>query len=128
MHKILVVDDDLEIVKILEELLTKKGFDVVTTVGGAKALEIIHSDVFDTLDLIVLDMKMPGLNGTDILKELKRIKSQIPFIILTGAIDAQKQKDELEKLGCSLDDVNYKPIDLFQFLNMVKKKLSRESK
>ncbi len=125
MHKILIVDDEPEIVKILEEFLAKMGFEVTSAVGGEKGLENINSQA--KIDLMVLDMKMPKVKGMDILRGLKQVNRNIPVIILTGSIDEQKHKEELEELGYGLADIQHKPVDLYRLLDAVKKKLGIKS-
>ena len=122
MHRILVVDDELEIVRIIEEFLTKNGFDVLATSEPEKAVEILNSDT--NIDLMILDMRMPKIKGMDILALSKQTRKDIPVIILTGSIDAQDSKLPLEHLGYSLDDICYKPIDLQTLLDTVKNKLA----
>lgn len=126
MHRILVVDDEPEILKILEEFLAKMGFEAVTALGGERAIEILKSEV--KIDLAVLDMKMPQVKGTDVLREMKKINKEIPVIILTGSIDVKKYIDGLKELGYNENDICYKPVDLYALLSMVKKKLGLEPK
>lgn len=126
MYKILVVDDEPEIVKILEEFFIKMDFEVVTAAGGEEAIEVLKSDII--IDLIVLDMKMPKIKGIDVLEKMKSLNKKIPVITLTGSIDAQKHKEQFEKLGYSSNDVCYKPVDLRALLDVIKKKLSLETK
>lgn len=126
MHRILVADDEPEIVKILEEFLAKMGFEAVTALGGERAIEILKSEV--KIDLMVLDMKMPQVKGTDVLREMKKINKEIPVIILTGSIDVKKYIDGLRELGYTENDICYKPVDLYVLLGMVKKKLGLEPK
>lgn len=126
MHRILVADDEPEIVKLLEEFLTKMGFEAVTALGGERAIEILKSEV--KIDLMVLDMKMPQVKGTDVLREMKKINKEIPIIILTGSIDVKKYIDGLKELGYNENDICYKPVDLYVLLNMAKKKLGLETK
>jgi len=121
MHKILVVDDEPRIAKILEEYLTRMGFHVTKASGGEEAIGILHSDV--KIDLMILDMKMPKVGGFDVIKEMKRINKNIPTIILTGSIDAEKYLVDLKVLGYSSEDILYKPIELLALLDKVKKKL-----
>jgi len=125
MHRILVADDEPEILKILEEFLNKMGFDVVTALGGEKAIEILKSDI--KIDLAVLDMKMPYIKGMDVLREMKKINKEIPIIILTGSIEIKKYLDSLRELEYTENDVCYKPVDLYELLSMVKKKLGLET-
>ena len=126
MHRILVADDEPEILKILEEFLNKMDFDVVTALDGERAVEILGSDI--KIDLAILDMKMPDIKGTDILREMKKINKEIPTVILTGSIDVEKYIDGLRELGYTENDICYKPVDLYALLGMVKKKLGLETK
>jgi len=121
MPKILVVDDEVEIVKILEEFLSKMGFEVIKAVGGEEGNRVLRSDV--QIDLLILDMKMPKVRGVEVLSELKKTNRKIPVIILTGSIDLQRYKEQLERLGYGLNDVCDKPIDLYVLLGKVKEKL-----
>ena len=121
MYKILVVDDEPRIAKVLEEFLVKSGFEVIKALGGEETIEILHSDI--KIDLMVLDMKMPKVNGKDVLEEMRRINKKPPTIILTGSIDAGKYPVDLRSLGYAGKDILYKPVDLFALLDMVKKKL-----
>jgi DNA-binding NtrC family response regulator len=121
MFKILVVDDEPRIAKVLQEFLVKEGFETITALGGEEAIKILNSDI--KIDLMVLDIKMPKLTGLDVLKEMKRINKKIPTVILTGSIDAGKYLVDLKKLGYTPGDINYKPVDLFVLLDIVKKRL-----
>ena len=122
MYKILVVDDKLEIVKLLEIFFTKKGFEVVTALGGEKAIEILHSET--KIDLMVLDMKMPLIRGMDVLKEMKKLNKGWPVIILSGSIDMEKYIKELKDLGYHQSHYLIKPVDLDLLLDTVKKILN----
>jgi CheY-like chemotaxis protein len=121
MPKILVVDDEPEIVNILEAFLTKMGYEVLTALGGEKAIEIINSQA--EIDLMILDSRMPRVRGIDVLREMRRINRDIPFIVLTGSMGMQRDIDKLKEVGYNKVDTLYKPVDLFQLLEMIKKKL-----
>lgn len=84
MYKILVVDDEAKIVSILSQYLGHKGFKVEEAYGGEEALEKIKST--PSIDLIILDKKMPKIDGVDVMRELKKSKSKIPVILITGSI------------------------------------------
>jgi len=121
MHKILVVDDESRIAKVLQDFLVKMGFEVTVASGGEKAIEILDSGA--TPDLIILDMKMPKVTGPEVLKHMQGINCKVPTIILTGSIDAEKYLQDLKELRFSSENIVYKPLDLFTLLEMVKKKL-----
>jgi DNA-binding response OmpR family regulator len=124
MYKILAVDDEPRIAEVLHEFLTKAGFDVKNVLGGGEAIEIIKSDI--KIDLMVLDMKMPKVTGFDVIKEMERISKKLPTIILTGSIDAEKYLGGLRALGYTREDILHKPVDLFELLDAVKKKLQQQ--
>ncbi len=125
MSKILVVDDEQEIVKILEKFLTKMGFEVIATSDGDQAIKWLAEN--KTLDMIVLDMKMPRIKGIDILKNMASNGIKLPVIILTGSFDEEKYLSDLRDLGYNHDDILLKPIDLNVLLTMVNKKLLKTS-
>jgi len=81
MTKLLVVDDDTNLLKFLKEGLADAGFEVKTIDNGADA---IVSAVEESFDLVLLDMLMPGLDGIRVIKVLRKIIPDIPIIGLTG--------------------------------------------
>jgi DNA-binding response OmpR family regulator len=81
--KILVVDDDENILNLEKTILEQKGFTVTTAVGGAAALELLAAEVFD---LILLDVMMPDVDGFAVCRKIKedeRLK-EVPVIFLTA--------------------------------------------
>jgi len=126
MEKILVVDDEVQIISILKSFFTKKGYQVITASGGDQAIEAVKSD--PKIDLLIVDIKMPGKTGIDVLEEVGQLKVKFPVIVLTGSIDAEKYEGELEKIGYSKFDIALKPIDLDVLLSKVQKKLGHEDK
>lgn len=121
MPKILVVDDEEQIRRILAEFLAKMGFEIIQVSTGEEAIGLLRSGV--EMDLMVIDMKMPKVGGLEVLKEKKNLNDVRPTIILTGSIDAEKHYTGLKELGFVPGDIIYKPVDLFELLNVVKKKL-----
>lgn len=121
MHKILVVDDEQRIADILEKYLSMNGFEVIKIIGGEKALEILKSDT--KIDMMVLDMKMPKVNGVDVIQKTKELGKNFPILLLTGSINAEEYLDNLKSMGFSQDDILFKPVDLPILLEKVKEKL-----
>ena len=78
---ILLVDDEQTMVKYLSKRLIKKGFEISIAYNGLDALEQVKAADFD---VILLDVLMPGMNGIDTLKEIKKIKPETEVIMLTG--------------------------------------------
>ena len=78
---ILIVDDEPSILQSLSGLLTDEGFEVITANNGYEALKIIDAE---TPDLVLLDIWMPGIDGMETLKEIKKNSAALPVIIITG--------------------------------------------
>ena len=121
MYRILLVEDEIEILKVVKEYLVKKGFDVVSAPTGRSAVDIIASG--KAVDLVVLDVKMPQMTGFDCLKEIRKIKAGIPAIFVTGGIDRIRYIDTVKSLGCEIDDVLQKPVNLHELIDRIKSKL-----
>jgi DNA-binding response OmpR family regulator len=81
--KIMVVDDNQEIVKVLDEFLTTKGFDVIKCLDGSEAIEVINQG--KPVDLIVLDRRMSDVDGAAVMEEMDRQDKKIPVIVLKGS-------------------------------------------
>ena len=122
MPKILVVDDEEGIRRVLAEFLAKMGFEIIQASAGEEAIGLLRSGV--EMDLMNIDMKMPKVGGLEVLKEKGNLNDVRPVIILTGSVDAEKHyASGLKELGLGPGDIIYKPVDLFSLLDAVKKKL-----
>ncbi len=117
--RILVVDDEPNIVELLSVSLRFAGFDVRTAVDGASALEAVRS--FGP-DLLVLDVMMPGLDGFDVLRSLRSVGSRTPVLFLT-ARDAPG--DTLTGLTLGGDDYVTKPFSLEEVVARIRAVLRR---
>ncbi|MBU4345685.1 MAG: response regulator [Desulfobacteraceae bacterium] len=85
-HKILLVDDEEIMLKYLSRFLIKKDFDISTAMTGNEALEIIKKQDFI---VVLLDVLMPGMDGIETLREIKKIKPMTEVIMLTGHASVQ---------------------------------------
>jgi DNA-binding response OmpR family regulator len=103
--KILVVDDDPDIVRLLKYFLEAKGRQVQTASTGAEALELFKKE---PPDLVILDVVMPGMDGWAVLQKIRE-SSQVPVLMLTGK-DAPT--DKAKGLLSGADDYIAKPFDL----------------
>lgn len=81
IEKILIIDDDEGLVHFLNRYFTRKGFEVTACLKGSEALEAIQAKQFD---LILLDYKMPGINGLDTLSSIKAIEVKTPVIVMSA--------------------------------------------
>jgi CheY-like chemotaxis protein len=86
-NKILVVDDEPQILRILEEMLTSMGYICLTADGGAEALEIFRKERGD-ISVAILDIQMPGMNGRELLRDLKTLKPDLKALISSGYDEA----------------------------------------
>ena len=82
MAKILVIDDEVGIRNLLDTLLHRKGYDVVLADNGQKGLAVFRRE---RPDVVVLDLKMPGMDGFTVFQQIRSLNPQQPVIILTGA-------------------------------------------
>jgi DNA-binding response OmpR family regulator len=103
--KILVVDDDPDIVRLLKYFLEAKGRQVQTASTGAEALELFKRE---PPDLVILDVMLPGMDGWAVLQKIRE-SSQVPVLMLTGK-DAPT--DKAKGLLSGADDYIAKPFDL----------------
>lgn len=97
MAKILVIDDEQGILDLLDTLLSRKGYDVVLAASGQKGLEIFRRE---RPDVVVLDLKMPGMNGLTVLQQVRSLNPKQPVIILTGAATPEMEQ-QVRALGVS---------------------------
>jgi len=119
---ILVVDDDQLVLNSLERLFKKSGYGVACASNGKEALERIEAQDFD---LVIIDIRMPDLDGVETVKQIKEIrkreaKPEIPVIFVTGYADVGAN----EKAG-QLGEVVMKPFDLEEFLGRVKEQSTK---
>lgn len=106
MKKILIVDDDLHIGNVIEEVLLKEGYSVLRAYSGTEALFVLSQN---KPDLILLDLMLPGLNGEEVLPQIKGIS----VIVISAKIDMDNKVDLL--LGGAVDYVT-KPFDTRELL------------
>lgn len=115
--KILIVDDQFGIRILLNEVLQKEGYDTYQAANGIQALEIVtkHSP-----DLVLLDMKIPGMDGIEILKRMRVVDKDIRVIIMTayGELDMIQEAKDLGALTHFA-----KPFDIDDIRAAVKKYL-----
>jgi DNA-binding response OmpR family regulator len=113
VKKILLVDDDHGIQLLYQEEFTDEGYAVESAFNGDEALQMFTAE---PPDLVILDIQMPGLNGIEVLRQMKMINSAIP-IILNSAYHEYKQD-----LGAwASDDYVVKSSDLTELKNAVRR-------
>ena len=105
--RVLIVEDDPAQRRILEELVRRFGCDPVPVDGGAKGLDILKSQSGGTIELIILDLNMPGMDGLEFLERLQAIRGDLPVIVQTaqGSIETV-----IKAMRAGADDFVVKPI------------------
>lgn len=115
---ILVVEDDLEINKLINEHLSKQGYTVESVYDGEIAIDKINKEEYK---LIILDLMLPKVDGEEVLRRARE-KANIPIIILSAK---DSQFDKILGLGLGADDYMTKPFTLEELLARVKAQLRR---
>lgn len=98
-NKVLVVDDQEGIRKMLEETCALLGFDVMTATSGDEALQLAQSNKFKAA---LIDLKMPGLNGVETIQKLLALDPEIKVALMTGYGDVYMQGEALSYYACRL--------------------------
>jgi DNA-binding response OmpR family regulator len=116
--RILLVDDELSVQKLLGYPLRKDGYDVVPALDGREAIEAMRDQRFD---LVVLDLMLPHVNGLEVCRRL-RATSSVPIIMLTAR---DEESDKVQGLELGADDYITKPFSVREFRSRVKAVLRR---
>src|SRR5512135_2691279 len=119
-QKILVVDDELEIVKVVRAYLEQSGFRVVTASDGQQALAAFRHE---KPDLVILDLSLPKMDGLDVCRAIRR-ESNTPVIMLTARVD---EADKLIGLEIGADDYIVKPFSPREVVARVRTVLRRST-
>ena len=119
MKRILVVDDEQQILRLLTGFLSSRGYDVFTASDGVEALSkvrTVHPDA------VLLDIIMPGMGGIEVLKEIKAIDPETVVLMITGVID--EQVNELARQA-GADGYILKPFNFDDLDTALREKLNR---
>ena len=127
-EKILIVDDEPDMLKLLSMILREKtSYEITTTNNPIEAIELAKQGGFD---LVISDLKMPGLDGMEIIDAVKKIDEDIPVIIITAFASVESASEAIQKGGF---DFITKPFRKEQILFTIDKalkwlKVQRENK
>ncbi|MDH6374840.1 DNA-binding response OmpR family regulator [Paenibacillus sp. PastF-3] len=119
MATILIADDDDNIRKLISLFLRKEGFELKEARDGTKALSIIQNS---RVDLVILDIMMPGLNGWDLCREIRRWDANIPLLMVTAKAESVHK---VKGFQLGTDDYLTKPFDPLELVMRVKALLKR---
>jgi DNA-binding response OmpR family regulator len=114
---ILIADDDSVICGGLSEALKDEGYETVTAENGEDALELLKARRFD---LLLLDLKMPRINGFEVLKKLEDEKMAIKTVVLTGNLLGNSLSDEHYRILGLASNVMTKPFDMEELMLNIK--------
>lgn len=117
-YKVLVVDDEKDIVTIIQAILEPLGFDVDTASNGRDALAMMFKDI--SYDLVISDFRMPGLDGDKMFTEAKLKGFSGKSLLITGLL-ADLSTKQIEEISFSVDDVLRKPFDKDMLTNVIKR-------
>lgn len=118
---ILVVDDDLSTRTIFEKVLRKKGYDVITTDMGEKAVTIVEEK---GIDIIFIDMKLPTINGLETYLQIKKRNPNVIVILITGFAKDMRDLVDVALISSCVTCI-HKPLDMLQVLEIVEDSLLR---
>ena len=121
IFKILVVDDELALRKSLEIILKGEGYDVATAHGGEETIKMLRSHSFD---LVTTCINMPGMNGLQLLKMIKKIFPDMPVIIITAYGTLATARSAI-RFGTF--DYLMKPFDTEELISAVRRALSKNN-
>ena len=113
-HRILVVDDNKDFADVFCDILRVNNYKAESCYGGVQAVELIRDHNFDT---VFLDIRMPGMDGIQTLKEIKKIRPETTVIMMTGySVDEMVHKALEEKAS----EIIYKPFEIDKVLSLIK--------
>ncbi len=118
MYRILIADDEAEVIELVRLYLEKDGFEILSARDGMTALGIVETE---KIDCAILDVMMPELNGYQLLKKIRE-KSNIPVIMLTARTSSS---DKILGLDLGADDYVSKPFDGLELCARVKANIRR---
>ncbi len=112
--KLLLVDDEESYVSVLAKRLSKRNYEVKTALSGTEAIRILRNESFD---LAVLDFKMEGMDGIEVLKIFKVMAPEMPVILLTGHGSETAAREGMEH---GAFDYLVKPCDLSELVKRIR--------
>lgn len=115
MAKVLIVDDERDVVFLIRHLLTENGYEVSEAPNGLAALRLFQTQFFD---LVITDVRMPCMDGMAFLREVKQLDPSTPVIMLTAYVSFEAAVEAMEN-GATL--YLAKPFNVDELLNVIKR-------
>ena len=121
MNRIIWVDDEIDLLEPYLIYLRGKGYEVATATNGQDALDAVQASAFD---IVFLDENMPGLTGLETLQELKRLRPEVPVVMITKSEEEHIME---EAIGEKIADYLIKPVNPSQILLCLKKHIHQQA-
>ena len=121
-EKILLVDDEIKLIEASKEMLNKLGYKVFEHTNPHDCLAMIKKAPM-SFDLVISDLTMPEMTGTELIREIFKIRPDMPVIILTGYVN-ETQQDEIETLG--INKVIHKPVTMSKMASAIREALGKK--
>ena len=119
MFKIMIVEDDISLNKLMTTVLLKSGYEVVSKYNASNALDYYYDNI---IDLIVSDIMMPGMDGFEFAEEVRKQDENIPILFVTAKGSFE---DKRKGFNIGIDDYMVKPIDINELVLRVEALLKR---
>ncbi len=113
--KVLVVDDNVDLCRNIADILELKGYEIACVYDATQAIDEYLQQSFD---MVIMDIKMPGINGLEALKVLKQINPQVIVILITAFADDLLFKEDIESSSYT---VFRKPIDVDKLIDLLER-------
>ena len=113
--KILVVDDEVDVLELMEELFDSRGYQSFTATNGVEALKIVREE---EPDMIISDIRMPDMDGLTLLKEIKKVHPDTQVVVITAFATVESA---VEAMKAGAYDYLIKPVNLEQLMLILKK-------
>jgi CheY-like chemotaxis protein len=121
-NTILIVEDDEFSREVLRQILLSEKASILTADDGEKAIEVFENNA---IDLVLLDLRLPGLSGFEVIKKMKEKKPQIP-VIGQSAFAYNNEKEKCINAG--FNEFMTKPVDIYRLIECIKKLLNVSKK
>jgi CheY-like chemotaxis protein len=122
METILVIDDDVEMRDVLFDLLSLDGYEVLLAADGSSGIERYRNSL---PELVITDLKMPNVNGIEVLEELKTEFPDTPIMVITGVSDMTMIEEAIEHAA---NRILKKPFEVDELLTAIDELLGHESR
>ncbi len=119
--RILLVDDDSTITTSFQMVLQNEGYEVDTASDGRQALERFRQDNYQ---LIILDIKLPDINGIEVARRIRKHNNEVRLVIVTGYPELE---DSIETIELGIEEILLKPVNVEELIHVIRSTISTEA-